>query len=532
VTEHETSAGGDNKTSRRAFIAGGAVIGLGAAISQGVAGRASAAQSRLIDRALGASSSAASLSDIKHVVILMQENRSFDHYFGTLSGVRGFSDPSVLEQVVGGQRYPVFDQFGYLPGTGPDPSGYLQPFHLVSNPPAENGQDTNDISHDWGTQHVSWASGAMNQFLPAHLASDGDQNGPVTMGYYNRSDLAFYYALADAFTVCDGYFSSVLGPTDPNRLMEMSATIDPAGVAGGPVVETFTDRLAEYGKLSWTTMPERLLAAGVSWKVYNDPTGLLGLSPLPYFKAYDDPLSIKGIELIARGLTPTYPGSFDSDVASGKLPSVSWIIPPLAECEHPAAPPEYGEHLVQQILSTLVSNPDVWEQTVFLVVYDENGGFFDHVPPPTAPAGTAGEYLTGTLPSAADGIAGPVGLGFRTPCLVISPFSRGGYRCSQTFDHTSTLRFIETRFGVEVPNLSAWRRGVTGDLTAALNLTTAPNTSVPSLPATSIPGDTSVAEQAVLNALAGSLDVGVPYPIPTSNAMPAQETTPARPPVP
>jgi phospholipase C len=169
---------------------------------------------------------------------------------------------------------------------------------------------------------------------------------------------------------------------------------------------------------------------------------------------------------------------------------------------------------------------------VFLVIYDENGGFFDHVPPPTAPPGTAGEYLTGTLPSAADGITGPVGLGFRTPCLVISPFSRGGYVCSQTFDHTSTLRFIETRFGVEVPNLSAWRRGVTGDLTGALNLTAAPDTTVPALPATSIPGDTSVAEQAVLNALAGSLDVGIPYPLPTSNAMPAQETTPARPAVP
>jgi len=179
-----------------------------------------------------------------------------------------------------------------------------------------------------------------------------------------------------------------------------------------------------------------------------------------------------------------------------------------------------------------VSNPDVWAQTVFLVVYDENGGFFDHVPPPAPSAGTAGEFLTGTLPSAADGIDGPVGLGFRTPCLVISPFSRGGYRCSATFDHTSTLRFIETRFGVEVPNLSAWRRSVTGDMTAALNLTTSPDNNVPSLPATSIPGDTSVAEQAVLNALAGSLDVGIPYPIPGSNSMPSQETSPARPPVP
>ncbi len=307
-------------------------------------------------------------------------------------------------------------------------------------------------------------------------------------------------------------------------------TISAPGAHGGPVVQTFSNRLGEYGKLSWETMPERLLSAGVSWKVYNDPLGLLALSPLPYFKAYNNPFSIRGLELISRALTPTYPDSFTGDVASGKLPSVSWIVPPLAECEHPAAPPEYGEHLVQEVLRTLVSNPAVWAQTVLFVVYDENGGFFDHVPPPAAPSGTAGEWLT-RLPSAAAGIAGPVGLGFRTPCLVVSPFSAGGYLSSEVFDHTSLLRFIETRFGVQVPNLSAWRRSVTGDLTGTLALSQPPRTTVPPLPVTSL-GDTSVAEQAVLNALAGTLDVGIPYPIPTSNSMPAQETTPKRPPVP
>jgi phospholipase C len=520
----------DSNPSRRAFMAGGAAVGLGAALAGSGASRASAAQSRLIDTALAASAASASLSDIKHVVILMQENRSFDHYFGTMSGVRGFSDPNVLKQTVGGVQYPIFDQFGYQPGVGVDASGYMQPFNLLNDPPTENGETTNDIAHDWVTQHNSWNDGAMDAFMTAHLTADGDTNGPVTMGYYSSSELAFYYALANAFTVCDGYFCSVLGPTDPNRLMGMSAWIDPHGTNGGPVVETFTDRPAEYGKLNWETMPEALLKAGVSWKVYNDPTGLIGLSPLPYFANYDDPLSITGLELIAKALTPTYPGTFASDVASGRLPSVSWIIPPLAECEHPAAPPEYGEYLVQQILTTLVSNPGVWAQTVFIVIYDENGGFFDHLPPVTAPAGTAGEYLT-TLPSAAGGIAGPIGLGFRTPCLVISPFSAGGYLYSGVLDHTSTLRLIETRFGVTVPNLSGWRRGVTGDFTRALNFTAPPTTAVPALPATSL-GDTTIAEEAVLNALAGTLDVGIPYPLPTRNSMPSQATTPARPPVP
>ncbi len=217
---------------------------------------------------------------------------------------------------------------------------------------------------------------------------------------------------------------------------------------------------------------------------------------------------------------------------SGNLPSVSWIVPPLAECEHPAAPPEWGEYLVQQILGILVSNPDVWAQTVFIVIYDENGGFFDHVPPAAAPAGTAGEYLTGTVPSAAGGIAGPIGLGFRTPALVISPFSAGGYKYSGMLDHTSTLRLIESRFDVTVPNLSAWRRSVTGDFTGALNFTSAPVTAVPALPSTSIGSNLTVVEEAVLNALAGTLDVGIDYPLPTSNSMPAQETTPVRPAVP
>jgi phospholipase C len=229
-------------------MVGGATLGAFGALSGRRGGRLTSAQARLLDQATAVSaSSQASLSDIKHVVILMQENRSFDHYFGTLSGVRGYSDPNVPTQTVGGKTYPVFDQFGYQPGTGPDANGYMQPFRLLSNPPLQDGETTNDITHSWGPQHQSWNNGAMNQFMTAHLAADGNQNGPVTMGYFTRADLAFYYALADAFTICDHYFCSVLGPTDPNRLMSMSATIDPAGAHGGPVLTTFSNPLSEYG---------------------------------------------------------------------------------------------------------------------------------------------------------------------------------------------------------------------------------------------------------------------------------------------
>ena len=460
------------------------------------------AQKRLMDRAVLAGGPG-SVADIEHVIVLMQENRSFDHYFGTLSGVRGFGDPSGL-----------FRQGSYLP------------FRLYSDPPGRDGECLNDISHTWPVQHQSWNGGAMDGFLSAHLAADGPEDGPVTMGYYTRDDLPFYYALADAFTVCDGYFSSVIGPTDPNRLMAMSATIDPEGVAGGPVVETFPRREEHFGTLHWETMPGRLTEAGVRWKMYNARLTELELSPLPYFREFTDLLSVRGIELIARGLKPSYPDDFQADVEAGTLPSVSWIMPPLAQCEHPAAPPAWGEHLLHEVLSALVTHPDVWERTVLFVVHDENGGFFDHVPPVVAPEGTPGEWLSpAVLPAAAGGVRGPVGLGFRTACLVISPFSRGGYVYSDVLDHTSVLRFIETRFGVEVPNLSAWRRGVTGDFTRALG---AADLSMPALPGTSIGADVSVAEQAVRNALAGTVDRGKPYPLPSVNVMPVQEQMPPR----
>jgi phospholipase C len=515
--------------TRRNFLAGSALGAAGVVIPTALAD----ASARIIEKAATVGPHTGSISDIEHVVILMQENRSFDHYFGTLSGVRGFSDPSVLTHVVGGKTYPVFDQFGYEPGVGVTSTGYMQPFHLIDLPPLADGECTNDIDHGWSGQHQSWANGAMTGFMASHLANDGATNGPVTMGYFNQSSLPFYYDLANAFTICDHYFCSVLGPTDPNRLMMWSGSIDPAGVAGGPVVETFSDPLAEYGTLSWETMPERLLAAGVSWKVYNDPIGFFAFNDLPFFKNYNAFGNSTQQALAAGAITPSYPTTFASDIAANTLPAVSWIVPPPLQCEHPAFAPEWGEALVSEILGQLLSNPEVWATTMFIVTYDENGGFFDHVPPPTPPAGTAGEYLTASpLPSAANGLAGPVGLGFRVPTFVISPYSRGGYVSSEVFDHTSLLRLIETRFGVEAPNISAWRRSVTGDLTATLALANPPNVSAPSLPVTTTSSNSTIDAEVALNAVTGSADDGTPYPLPAVNIMPSQATSPVRPPVP
>jgi phospholipase C len=401
------------------------------------------------------------------------------------------------------------------------------------------GECTNDINHSWAPQHAYWDNGAMDGFVREHLAVDGAANGPLTMGYYTRKDLSFYYALADAFTICDNYYCSVIGPTDSNRLYSMSATLDPSGSAGGPILSTSSTRVQRFNTLSWTTMPEQLQARGISWKVYGSPDGNFGDNVLPYFKQYWSHPA-----LLAKALVPTYPGTFELDVALGLLPKVSWILAPLLKSEHPPAPEEYGEVAAAEVLRALVSNPKVWAKTALFITHDENGGFFDHVPPPVAPPGTAGEYLTvSPLPTEAGGVAGPIGLGFRVPLLVVSPFARGGFVASDTFDHTSLLRFLETRFGAEVPNLSTWRRSVTGDLTSAFNFATV-DTSVPSLPQPSLLDSriltTSCAVGAPLSLIAETSGIASlqqleeeivpPYPVTINSAPPSQEPgSPVRP---
>jgi phospholipase C len=513
---------------RRTFLkAGLGAAALGAGAGSGLSSSAGAS----LERAMSIEAPAnASVRDIRHIVILMQENRSFDHYFGTMSGVRGFSDPQVRTNDIFGTDYSVFDQFGYGPGVGVNSGKFMQPFQMRQVFPTADGATTNDISHEWNTQHQSWNHGKMDSFVQAHLVADKVKNFAPTMGHFSRGDLPFYYGLADAFTICDHYFCSVLGPTDPNRVMALSGTIDPSGSGGGPVLITQVEgRVQQYGTFRWETMPERLLDAGVTWKVYNDPTGLALFSPLPYFKAYLDAGTTRSQTLIENALVPNYPVNLIADVAAGTLPQVSWIHGPVVQCEHPASAPQWGENLVQTVLDILTSNPEVWAHTLFILNYDENGGFFDHVQPPTPPAGTQGEYLTmNPLPAQAHDIAGPVGLGFRVPCIMMSPFTRGGYVASESFDHTSTLRLIETVFGVEAPNISAWRRGVTGDMTSALALGKAPDASIPSLPAATLIVPL-VDEQVIVNSLIGTVDEGLPYPPPTVNVMPVQETVPHRP---
>ncbi|MGO9488972.1 MAG: phospholipase C [Solirubrobacteraceae bacterium] len=402
----------------------------------------------------------AELTDIEHVVILIQENRSFDHYFGMLPGVRGFGDTSVPRS--------RFEQSGYpVEGYG----GVLLPFHPETGP--EPGQRCfPDITHSWTPQHESWDDGAMDGFVRTHLAVDGSEAGPATMGYYERQDIPFYWALAENFTICDNYFCSVLGPTYPNRLYAMTATLDPEGTNGGPLVETYEDFEYLRGRFTWRTMPEQLTAAGITWKSYTGAELGYEDNMLEFFANFQtDP------ELKAKGLEPVYPNDFVADLKREELPQVSWVNTSALQTEHPGySSAKVGEYVVENLIARLHKH-NVWDKTALFVTWDENGGFFDHVAPPVAPPGTAGEYLTVPDITGDDGgITGPIGLGFRVPLLVLGPFSRGGFLCSDQFDHTSLLRFLETRFGVEVPNLSAWRRENTGDLTSALNLVQPNNT--------------------------------------------------------
>lgn len=414
-----------------------------------------------VRRAIAASAAApppklASLREIRHVVLLLQENRSFDHYFGTLSGVRGFDDPRALRLSTGRS---VFHQ--------PDPDnplGFLLPFHLDTR--TTDAQRIPTTSHWWRVQHASWNDGRMDGWVTAHLKANGAR-GRYCMGYYERPDIPFHFALADAFTVCDAYHSSVLGPTWPNRMYWMTGTIDPEGPGVGPLLENREPR----GGFTWTTYAERLEQAGIPWNVYRSKGGL-GLSMLHRFRAFreaagDSPLRAHG------GLVAAPHGQFEDDAIHDRLPAVSWIIPPFRESEHPDFMPAAGAAFIASKLDAVAANPDVWAKTAFILAYDENDGLFDHVPPPVPPAGTPLEFLRGA----------PIGAGFRVPCIVISPWTVGGWVCSEPFDHTSVLQFLERFTGVKESNITPWRRRTFGDLTSAFRFDQ-PEHAPPTLPGT------------------------------------------------
>ncbi len=387
-----------------------------------------------------------SLADIKHVVMLMQENRSFDHYFGTMAGVRGFDDPNALKLSDG---HSVF----YQPDVQ-NPEGYMLPFHLDTR--ATSAQKIPSTSHAWAVQHEAWNGGKMDQWLQAHRKADG-RNGPYCMGYYTREDIPFQFALAESFTLCDAYHCSVMGPTWPNRMYYMTGTIDPDGLGNGPIISNV---VPDQG-YTWKTYPERLEEAGVPWKVYQMENNY-GCNMLENFAVFQN--APRRSPLFLKGVAYGQEGQFEYDAMNDKLPAVSWIICTDYQSEHPDYMPADGAAFIASKIDAIASNPDVWAKTLFILNYDENDGIFDHVAPPAPPEGTAHEYIDGL----------PIGGGFRVPCILISPWTTGGWVSSEPFDHTSVLQFLEQFTGVREPNISDWRRGTFGDLTSALRLKQAP----------------------------------------------------------
>jgi len=327
---------------------------------------------------------AGTIADVEHVVILMQENRSFDHYFGTLRGVRGFADPRAV-------RLPS----GKVVWQQPNDAGDLLPFR--PDVPDLGTAFLPDPPHGWNDTHAAWNDGRYDQWVP--------QKGITTMTYHTRADLPYQFALADAFTVCDNYHCSLMGPTDPNRYHMWTGWVGNDGQGGGPVI---TNAEAGY---DWSTYPERLQRAGISWKVYQDvgvgldAAGFWGWTEDPYIGNYGDnsllyfhqyQYAVPGTPLADRARIGTnilglnrdpdrLMDAFREDVRRGRLPQVSWIVAPEAYSEHPNWQPDYGAWYVSQVIDILASNPDVWSRMALFVTYDEEGGFFDHLVPPTPP---------------------------------------------------------------------------------------------------------------------------------------------------
>jgi len=512
----------------------------------------------------------------EHIVLLMQENRSFDHAFGTLRGVRGYNDPRAITLP---DKNKVWLQKNAKGET-------YSPFRL-------DIKDTKitwmgSLPHDRGSQVEARNNGRYNNWIGAKKSGDeAYKDMPLTMGYYTREDIPFYYALADAFTVCDMNFCSSLSPTDPNRLHFWSGTIR---AEKNETSKAFTDNGDIERGVEWRTFPELLEQNNISWKIYQNELIVdggftaeeeswlanYGDNPLEYFKQYNVKLSKRyidylpekikkleediqnlqtKIETLSEGskeaedaqndlkykqielaytkdeikkwtdekyeaLSPFLKTihekafavnsgdpyqhelapldyndegtdreinipkgdilyQFRKDVEDGKLSTVTWLVPPENFSDHPSAP-WFGSWYLSEVMDILTKNPEVWKKTIFILTYDENDGYFDHVPPFTAP--NSRDTSTGKVSKGIDtsvdwvniakDVPGSIGLGFRVPMIIASPWSRGGWVNSQVFDHTSSIQFLENflnkKFGKNITetNITDWRRTVCGNLTS------------------------------------------------------------------
>lgn len=484
------------KLNRRKFIALSTGAGVATALWGPMLRKALAVQAHNVTR---------SIKDVQHIVILMQENRSFDHYFGTMKGVRGFGD-----------RFPIPLKSGQRAFHQSDGHQIIPPYRAHGK--TSNAALVNGTPHDFKDMQAAWNQGKYG-FWPLFKT-------PYSMAYYTREEIPFQYAMAESFTLCDAYYCSIATGTDPNRIMFWSGSnFDPEKRAAGinctdedsePVNQRcwITGTLPEPGysykgnAFKWPTIPDVLEKEGISWRIYQNPndnwTGAMhgGLA----FESFRE--AKPGSSIYENGMRHWTLKNLKEDVMKDTLPKVSWILPSQNESEHPGAPssPYRGADFTHAVLEAITSNPEVWSKTVFFLTFDENDGFFDHLPAPAVPS----YNLDGTLAGKAtldlkgmyfdssygerdylderDTISGdirPWGMGPRVPMYILSPWSKGGWVNSEVADHTSVGQFIEKRFGITIPAISPWHRAVSSDLTSAFDFLTPNDSKFPKLPDTS-----------------------------------------------
>ncbi|KIK54164.1 hypothetical protein GYMLUDRAFT_264775 [Collybiopsis luxurians FD-317 M1] len=395
-----------------------------------------------------------SLAEVEHIILFMQENRAFDHYFGSMAGVRGFKDPNV--QVNSDGRSVYFQKVNPFLSNVTD---FLLPWYLA----AEGGEFINGTqcmaagSNAWGENHAALASG-----------QNAKANRPQSWGHFRRSDLPVQFAVSEGWTIGDMYQQGVISDTDPNRVIWQTGSIAiPGGNVNstqGPVLDNnatpgcsrLTLRLENGTVLEsaqnytcfpfdWKTLPEYLEDAGISWKEFQAFDNF-GDNPLPLFKFWQDiadndptgELAQKGLAMNGGG---NWQGGLDllkKQAAEGTLPAVSFYIGPAELSEHPSYRPVDGGWLWREMVEAVVNSPK-YNKTILIISYDETGGWGDHVVPFTSPEGTPGEWITNPF----TGQLAPTGPGFRVPFAVISPWSRGGIVFTEPADHTSQTLFLE-----------------------------------------------------------------------------------------
>jgi phospholipase C len=350
---------------------------------------------------------------VDHIVVLMQENRSFDHYLGRLHRQ--------------GQRKAEGEP---ARASNPDPTGGpdIRPFHQTQN------CEVADLNHGWTGSHHEWNGGTMDGFTAAN-AVGADPTGRRTMGYYTRRDLPFYYRLYRTFAIGDRYFCSLLGPTFPNRYYLL------AGTSFGHISNDFPSGASQWAQRS---VFDLLDEAGVSWRIYQ--------SQLPFGELFAH-VRANADKVVAID-------RYFTDAAAGTLPQVAFVDPIFAGApnvendEHPPANVQVGQAFAARVIRGLLASP-LWSTSALFLVYDEHGGFFDHVPPPPAcvPDDVPPNLGADDVDAAFDRY------GFRVPVVVVSPFARKHFVSHVVHDHTSILRFIETRF--DLPALT--RRDANAD---------------------------------------------------------------------